>query len=74
MAILRGDPSRAYPYIYRILKESGGNLLAVTAEEIIEAKERLKKLESIDACFSASTAVAGLIKSAIKVVFQAQKR
>lgn len=61
-AILRGDPTRAYPIIRGIVEESGGRFARVTEEEIRAARKRLLELEGVDACFSASTALAGVIK------------
>lgn len=61
-AILRGDPSRVYPYVKGIVVESGGDFVAVTEGEIREARRMTEELEGISPCFSASTAVAGLIK------------
>ncbi len=61
-AILRGDPSRVYPYVKGIVVESGGDFVAVTEDEIREARRMTEELEGISPCFSASTAVAGLIK------------
>jgi threonine synthase len=61
-AILRGNPTRAYPYIRRIVVESGGNFAAVTEAEIRLARRRVEDCEGISPCFSASAAVAGVIK------------
>lgn len=61
-AILRGDPSRAYPYIRRIASESGGDIVAVGDDEIREASRLVTDLEGVTPCFSASAAVAGLIR------------
>ncbi len=61
-AILRGNPTRAYPYIRRIVVESGGNFVAVTEAEIRLARRRVEDCEGISPCFSASAAVAGVIK------------
>lgn len=61
-AILRGDPTRAYPHVRRIVIESGGNIVSVSEKEIHEARRMVEELEGISPCFSASTAVAGLIK------------
>lgn len=61
-AILRGDPSRVYPYVKGIVVESGGDFVAVTEGQIREARKMVEELEGISPCFSASTAVAGLIK------------
>lgn len=63
-AILRGDPTRVYPYMREIVKESGGTFLSASEQEIREARELVLKLEGIDICYSASTAVAAVIKSA----------
>lgn len=62
-AILRGDPSRVYPYVRSVVKESNGDFAAVSEAEIREAQELVKQLESIEICFSAAAAVAGLIKA-----------
>jgi len=59
-AILRGDPSRAYPRIRRIVDESGGTFVAVGEAEIRAARRDVEALEGISICFSAATAVAGL--------------
>lgn len=61
-AILRGDPTRAYPYIRQIVMESNGTFLAVSESEIRNARRRVEDSEGISPCFSASAAVAGLIK------------
>jgi threonine synthase len=61
-AILRGDPSRVYPYVKSIVVESGGDFVSVTEDEIREARSMVETLEGVSPCFSASTAVAGLIK------------
>jgi threonine synthase len=61
-AILRGDPSRVYPYVKAIVVESRGDCVAVTETEIREARTMTEELEGISPCFSASTAVAGLMK------------
>jgi threonine synthase len=62
-AILRGDPTRAYPHVRRIVLESGGTMVAVTEEEIREARRLLEELEGIHPCFAASAALAGLAKA-----------
>ena len=61
-AILRGDPSRVYPYVRGIVVESGGDLVAVSEAQIREARTMVEELEGISPCFSASAAVAGVIK------------
>jgi len=61
-AILRGDPTRAYPYVRKIVRESGGTFVAVSESEIREARRMVEELEGVRPCFSASTAVAGLVR------------
>jgi threonine synthase len=61
-AILRGDPSRAFPYVHAIVSESGGTFEAVTEPEIREARELVEELESLRPCFAAAAALAGAIK------------
>jgi threonine synthase len=61
-AILRGDPSRAYPYVRNFVEASNGTFTAVSEGEIREARRMVNELEGIDPCFSASAALAGLIR------------
>lgn len=63
-AILRGDPTNAYPHVRRIVLESGGNFVIVSETEIREARRNVEECESISPCFSAAAAVAGVIKRA----------
>ncbi len=61
-AILRGDPTRAYPHVRRVVVESVGDFVSVSEAEIRRARKMVEELEGLTPCFSASTAVAGLIK------------
>jgi threonine synthase len=61
-AILRGDPTRAYPPVRGIVIESRGDFVSVSEREIREARRMVEELEGVSPCFSASTAVAGLTK------------
>lgn len=61
-AILRGDPTRAYPHVRRIVVESNGDFVSVTEAEIREARKMVEEYEGLSPCFSASTSIAGLIK------------
>jgi threonine synthase len=61
-SILRGDPTKAYPIIKNIVEESEGAFAAVSEQEIRDARRMVEDLEGISPCFSASTAVAGVIK------------
>jgi threonine synthase len=63
-AILRGDPTRAFPYVRRMVGESGGGFAIVSEAEIRHARRLVEDREGLSPCFSASTAVAGLIKMA----------
>jgi threonine synthase len=45
-----------------IVVESGGDLVAVSEGEIREARKMVEELEGISPCFSASAALAGVIK------------
>jgi threonine synthase len=61
-AILRGNPSRAYPHVREIVIESGGTFVAVSEAQIREAKRKVEELEGISPCFAAAAALAGLAK------------
>ncbi len=61
-AILRGDPTRTYPYIRKIVLESKGAFAAVSEAQIREARRMVEECEGISPCFSAATALAALIK------------
>jgi threonine synthase len=61
-AILRGDPTKAYPHVRKIVLESNGGFVAVSETEIREARTLVEDLEGISPCFSASTALAGVIR------------
>jgi threonine synthase len=61
-AILRGDPTRVYPYVRAMVLESRGGFVAVTEAEIREARRMVEDCEGASPCFSASAALAGLVK------------
>jgi threonine synthase len=63
-AILRGNPTKAYPIIREIVIESGGTMLAVTEAEIREAQSYVLEDEGIRICPAAATAVAAIAKLA----------
>ena len=63
-AILRGDPTRAYPPIRRIVLESAGGFVAVSEAEIRDARKKIEEFEGISPCFSAAVAIAGLMRRA----------
>lgn len=61
-AILRGNPSLAYPYVAKIVRENGGDILDVSESEIRDARQMIVGLEGLAPCFSAATAFAGLLR------------
>jgi threonine synthase len=61
-AILRGDPTKAYPHVRRIVLESNGGFVAVSETEIREARCMVEDLQGLSPCFSASAALAGVIR------------
>lgn len=63
-AILRGDPSRVYPYVHAAVSESRGTFAAVSEQEIRDARKLVEDIEGVSPCFTASTAVAGLARVA----------
>jgi len=68
-AILRGDPTKAYPYVRQIVVESNGTFVAVSEGEIREARCMVEELEGISPCFSASAALAGLMRLVCRGAF-----
>ncbi len=62
-AIMRGDPTRTYPHIRRIVLDSGGTFASVGEAEIRSACSALERSESIYPCFAAAAAFAGLVKA-----------
>jgi threonine synthase len=63
-AILRGNPTGCYPYVYEMLRDTGGTAVVVTEEEIREARALLVAHEGIDCCYNSATTVAALRKLA----------
>jgi threonine synthase len=61
-AILRGDPSRVYPFVRSIVLESHGDFVSVSETDIRKARGLVLSLENIDICYSAAAAVAGILK------------
>jgi threonine dehydratase len=49
--------------VRRITQHSGGTMVAVSEAEIRESRDLVAELEGIRVCFSAATAVAGLIRA-----------
>jgi threonine synthase len=63
-AILRGNPSGCYPYVYRMLKETNGLAVRVSEREILDAQRDVLQLEGVSCCTDAATTVAALRKLA----------
>jgi threonine synthase len=70
-AILRGDPSRTYPHVRRIVTESGGAMLAVDAADIERAREWTAADAGIEVCHAAAAAIAGLAEAVNRGVVSA---
>jgi threonine synthase len=68
-AILRGDPSKVYPHILKIVVESNGTFVAVSEPEIRDARLMIEEYEGLSPCFSASAALAGLVQMVRKGMF-----
>ena len=62
-AILRGNPTRAYPPVRAMVVESAGTFVSVSEGEIRAARDLVEDLEGISHCFAAAAAVAGLIRA-----------
>jgi threonine synthase len=62
-AILRGNPTRVYPYVRRIVVESGGTFVGVSEQEIRDARAMAEELEGVTPCFTSAAALAGLFKA-----------
>lgn len=59
-AILRGNSSASYPYVYSIVRESGGTMVSVSEAEILDARQRLKRLDDVDSGYCGSATVAAV--------------
>jgi threonine synthase len=57
-AILRGDPTQAYPYINTICRSTGGQIVEVSTEDIRAAHRLVLDLEGLRICYSRSTSPA----------------
>jgi threonine synthase len=62
-AILRGNPTRAYPPVRELVVESGGDFVAVSQDEIRAARRLVEECEGISPCFAAAAAVAGVARA-----------
>lgn len=72
-AILLGDPSDCYPYVYEMVQESGGTFARVSEIEIREAQARLAEIEGVHCGYTAATTVAALIRMASQGAIRADE-
>lgn len=59
-AILRGDPSQAYPYMQETVHRHGGTFVAVPEADILHWQRQVAELEGIECCAAAACAVGSL--------------
>ena len=59
-AILRGNPMQCYPYVYSMVKESGGTFVRVSESEILEAQARVRELEGLACGYCGAATIAAL--------------
>ena len=55
----RGDPSRVYPIMRRMVIESGGTMLEAGEEAIVTARDLARETEGLDICAASALAIAG---------------
>ena len=60
-AILRGDPTQSYPYMYELVRATQGCFVAASQTEIQTARHLLYDMTGIDGCYSSATALAAAI-------------
>jgi threonine synthase len=65
-AILRGNPTHCYPYVYTMVNESGGTFVSVSEGEILDAQAQLRELEGIDCGYCGAATIAAIRKLAAK--------
>jgi len=61
-ALLKGNHSETYPYIFQMVSRAGGTFVSVTADEIRAARRAVEDHEGISPCFAGSTTIAGIQK------------
>lgn len=64
-AILRGDPTQTYPYLYTVVKETDGCFTVASQAEIHEARQVILDTEGINVCYATATALAS-VKNLVK--------
>ncbi|MFI1034001.1 pyridoxal-phosphate dependent enzyme [Streptomyces sp. NPDC020951] len=59
-AILLGDGAPYYPYLYDIASQTGGAIVSVSRQELIEARTMLRELEGLDVCYASAATIAAV--------------
>ena len=60
-AILRGDPTASYPYVRRVVLQSGGDFVLVTQAELRESRNALLS-QGVNACYAAAATHAAVAR------------
>lgn len=63
-AILLGDPRASYPYMQDIAQRSGGSIVAVSQDELRDARRLLGESEGLDVCYSSAATLAAVRREA----------
>jgi threonine synthase len=61
-AILRGDAAATYPYVFDIAARSRGDVVAVSAAELVAARDMLRQHEGIDVCYASAACLAAVLQ------------
>lgn len=60
-AILRGDGTATYPYLFDVATRTGGDIVAVSAYDIVKAHQMLAEA-GFDVCYASATCLAAVIQ------------
>ena len=61
-AILRGDPTRTYPYVRQVCLDSGGRITAADNDDIRAVRRLLRQTEGLHVCHAGATALAAAVR------------
>lgn len=61
-AILRGDPTRTYPYVRQVCLDSGGRITAADNDDVREVRALLRRTEGLNVCHASATALAAAVR------------
>lgn len=59
-AILLGDGAPYYPYLRDIASGTGGAIVSVSRQDLVEAREMLRELEGLDVCYASAATIAAV--------------